>query len=73
MGQRVNMYEEGGIHFAPFGEQLRLKEVIARVRFSMGKRTIEDALDGNSEGVMIVKVARSVKRFEIVVDSRGFE
>jgi hypothetical protein len=71
-GPRVKMDEETGKYFVKFGEQLRLKEVIAGARFPMSKRPIEEALRGYSEDVKIVKAARSAKKFEIILDQGGF-
>jgi len=70
--RREQMDERTGFYFVDFGEILKLKEVIAGARFSMGRRSIEDALSGYSEDVQIVKAAASKARFEIVVDDRGF-
>ena len=47
-------------------------EVIAGARFQLSKRPIDDALKGYSEDVRIVKAARSLARFEIIVDEQGF-
>ncbi len=71
-GRREEMDEETGKYFVNFSEHLILKEVIAGARFPMTKRPIEDALQGYSENVRIVKACRSTTRFEIIVDERGF-
>lgn len=64
--------EETRQYFVNFDENLKLKEVIAGARFPMSKRPIEEALEGYSEDVTIVKVRASTTRFRIIVDDRGF-
>jgi hypothetical protein len=71
-GTRAEMDEETGKYFVKFGEQLKLKEVIAGARFPLSRRPIEEALRGYSEDVKIVKAARSARKFEIILDRRGF-
>lgn len=67
------MDEETGMYFVDFGENLRLKEVIAGVKFTMSKRPIEEALKGYPEDVKIVKTVRSAKGFGIILDEHGFD
>ena len=69
--KRADMDEETGLYFADFNEKLKLKEVIAGVRFPMSRRPIEEALKGYPEHVEIIKAGRSDTGFEIVVDERG--
>jgi hypothetical protein len=71
LGRKVNMTEEGGAVFVPFGPQLHLKEVIAGPRCSMGRNVIDQALSGYS-GVVVIKAKCSASRFEVVADHRGF-
>jgi hypothetical protein len=72
-GERRQMDEETGMYFVNFDERLKLREVIAGARFPMSKKPIEDALKGYSEDVKIVKAGRSPRRFEIIVDEKGFD
>jgi hypothetical protein len=71
-GERHEIDEETGYYFVEFGTRLKLKEVIAGVRFPFSRRPIEDALKGYPEQVTITKVACSLTRFEIVIDENGF-
>ena len=64
--------EETGHYFMNFEARLKLKEVIAGARFPLSKRPIEDALEGYSDDVRIIKAGRSDERLEIIVDERGF-
>jgi len=70
-GRKVNMTEDGGPVFVPFGEQLHLKEVIAGPRFSLGRNVIDRALSGYS-GVVVIKAKCSASGFEVVADHGGF-
>jgi hypothetical protein len=70
-GNRVERDEETGQYFVGFSKRLRLKEVIAGVRFPMSRKPIEDALEAYSD-VKIIKAGASTTRFEIIVDKRGF-
>jgi hypothetical protein len=70
---RDEIDEETGKYFVSFSEQLKLKEVIAGVRFPMSRGPIENALRGYSEDVKIVKAGRSAKKFEIIIDYHGFD
>jgi Protein of unknown function (DUF2971) len=63
--------EETGHYFVDFSERLKLKDVIAGVRFPMTRKPIDDALKGYAEEVRIVKARRSPTRFQIVVDESG--
>ena len=65
--------EETGKYFVSFSEQLKLKEVIAGVRFPFSRGPIEDAIKGYSEHVKIIKAGQGVERFEIIVDDDGFD
>jgi hypothetical protein len=69
---RAEMDEETRQYFVDFSDHLKLKEVIAGARFKLSKKPIEDALKGYSDDVRIIKAARSISRFEIIVDERGF-
>jgi hypothetical protein len=64
---------EDGKRFMPFSKNLKLKEVIAGAKFSESKTLIEQALKGHSGKVKILKAARSIERFEIIVDEHGFD
>ena len=64
--------EETGYYFLNFNKRLKLKEVIAGVRFTMSKRPIEEALNVYPEDVKILKARRSAKTFDILVDENGF-
>ena len=70
---RVEVDVETGKFFVKFSENLKLREVIAGARFPLSKRPIEDALEGYSEDVKIVKAGRSTARFEIIMDENGFD
>lgn len=70
---RDEMDEETGKYFVSFSEQLKLKEVIAGVRFPFSRGPIEDAIKGYSEHVKIIKAGQGVERFEIIVDDDGFD
>lgn len=72
-GSRAEVDEETRQYFVNFSERLKLKEVIAGARFPWSKKPIEDALEGYSEDVKIVKARPSSTRFEIIVDERGFD
>jgi hypothetical protein len=72
-GGREEKDEETGMYFVPFGDEFRLKEVIAGIRFPMSRRVIEDALKGYPEDVKIAKAARALDRFEIIINERGFD
>jgi hypothetical protein len=58
--------EEGSNHFAEFGNDLQLKEVIAGPRFSGAKSVIEDTLVAYSELPRIIMTGLSQERFEII-------
>jgi hypothetical protein len=70
--QRMEIDEETGYYFLNFNKRLKLKEVIAGVRFTMSKRPIEEALNVYPEDVKILKARRSAKTFDILVDENGF-
>jgi hypothetical protein len=71
IGQKVNMIEDGGEYFVPFGRYLCLKEVIAGARFSMKRSVIDEAL-GGYPGVLVVKAKCSPTSFGVIADERGF-
>jgi hypothetical protein len=71
-GSRAELDEETRQYFVNFDEHLILKEVVAGARFSMSKRPIEDALQGYSGDVKILKARPCPRRFEIIVDEDGF-
>jgi len=48
-----------------------LKEVIAGARFPFSRKPIEDALEGYTEEVAIVKATASFTNFEIIIDHAG--
>jgi hypothetical protein len=70
-GRAVNMIDDEGLHFVPFGDYLCLKEVIAGARFSMGRSVIDEALSGYA-GVDVIKACCSPTFFSIVADPAGF-
>lgn len=72
-GSREEIDEETGLYFIFFAETLRLKEVIAGVRFPMSRQVIENALQGYSGEVKIVKAGMAANRFEVVIDKHGFD
>jgi hypothetical protein len=65
---RAEKDEETGHYFVDFSGRLKLKEVIAGVRFPMTRKPIDDALKDYSEDVKVVKGRRSPTRFEIIID-----
>ena len=69
---RVDWDEETGQFFVDFGENLKLRRVIAGAKFPLSKRPIEVALRGYSEEVEIIKAKTSTTRFEIIIDEDGF-
>lgn len=69
---REEMDDDAGMYFLPFGDVLRLKEVIAGVKCITSRKEIEEALQGYSDEVKIVKAGMAPNRFEIVVDEHGF-
>jgi DUF2971 family protein len=73
IGSRKEKDEETRHYFLDFGENLKLKEVIAAVRCPISKAAIEDALQGYSEEVKIIKAGMAHDKFEIVIDERGFD
>ena len=69
-GSREEMDGETSQHFVNFGENLKLKEVIAGARFPMTRRPIQNALKGYPKSVRVVKLRPSAVRFELIIDDQ---
>lgn len=59
------------LYFVDFDETLTLREVIAGAKSTVTKQEIDSALEGYS-GVTITKLRPNPKKFEMIVDGRGF-
>jgi hypothetical protein len=64
--------EEAGLWFQPFGDELRLCEVIAGTRCPLARATIEAAVKSYAEPIRVFKVRLADRAFEVVEDPNGF-
>jgi hypothetical protein len=64
--------EDNGKYYKDFDESLRLVEVIAGVRCRATKEAIQNELGEAERGIRLIKARAGFKRFEVVVDQRGF-
>lgn len=65
--------KEGEFYFASIdGETLKIIEVIAGARCTVSKASILESLGELSSSTNVIKARPGFKRFEIVVDRRGF-
>jgi hypothetical protein len=71
-GSRAEADPETGLYFVDFGPALQLKEVIVGAKCRVTKQEIESALEGYQD-VMITKVCPNPRRFEMIIDDRGFD
>jgi hypothetical protein len=63
---------EQGFYFAPFGEMLRLVQVIAGARCQLSEKEIVQALGHLVKETGVTKARAGFSAFEIVADNRGF-
>jgi hypothetical protein len=65
--------EDDGLYFVPFGENMRLTEVIIGQRSSLSKAEIASALGGLAVEVRISKARAAYDKFEMVEDEDAIE
>ena len=63
--------EDGGLYFVPFGENLRLAEVIKGQRCSISNAQIVSALGSLAGEVKITKARAAYDKFEMIEDEQG--
>ena len=63
---------ENNLYFSPFGEELRLAEVIAGARCSLSKVEIVQALGPLAGATSVIKARAGFREYEVVRDKRGF-
>jgi hypothetical protein len=66
-GQLTNE-DKGGLYFVPFGESMRLAEVIIGQKCALSKAQIASALGSLTGEVKILKARASFDKFEMVED-----
>ncbi len=64
---------DGGLHFWPFGNDLRLREVVAGHLCLIPQSTLQRAIGDRGEGVRPVKARLAFTHFGVVVQRRGFK
>jgi hypothetical protein len=64
--------EEGGLYFAPFGEELKLVKVIAGARYELSENDIIQALGLPAKDIILIQARAGFKEFEIVKNKQGF-
>ena len=65
--------EEAGLYFVPFGEDMRLAEVIVGQKSSISRAAIVGALGGSADEVNIFRVRAAYNKFEMVEDEQAME
>jgi hypothetical protein len=64
--------EPGGMTFSDFGPQLKRAQLLTRLRCTVSKQAIDQAVGDYDRQVDVTKVALSTRHFCMVVDDKGF-